>query len=366
MAEIIERNIIINQRINGSWQKLYPKTKASNIFKTDNNVEIPLINNNGKINASYLPDYLYGQLVYGGTVSQDRGANGFTASLTLDAQKKLGYALDTLVLTNDTTDVSGYISNQGIFYIVSYVSVSIDNEGPKVFDITDWQIGDWLIATADGWKKIDNTDAVTSVAGKIGDVTLGVSDIEGLSTALSGKVNIVSGKGLSTNDFTTDLMNKLNGIESGANKTNVDSVITSSSNNPVKSSTIYTALSDKVDKVSGKGLSTNDFTTTLLNKLNGIESGANNYMHPTHTAKAIGFYQVQVDSLGHVINTAEVTKATITALGIPGQDTTYSDATTTTHGLMTAANVITLNNLRSVGSSNPTTATDGDICFITI
>lgn len=40
-------------------------------------------------------------------------------------------------------------------------------------------------------------------------------------------------------------------------------------------------LNNKVDKVSGKGLSTNDFTTALKTKLEGIEEGANNYVHPT-------------------------------------------------------------------------------------
>ena len=38
---------------------------------------------------------------------------------------------------------------------------------------------------------------------------------------------------------------------------------------------IKTALSGKVDKVSGKGLSTNDYTTAEKNKLTGIETGAN-------------------------------------------------------------------------------------------
>lgn len=39
-------------------------------------------------------------------------------------------------------------------------------------------------------------------------------------------------------------------------------------------STIQTTLGNKVDKVVGKGLSTNDFTTTLKTKLDGIETGA--------------------------------------------------------------------------------------------
>ncbi len=49
-----------------------------------------------------------------------------------------------------------------------------------------------------------------------------------------------------------------------------------------------TKLSGKVDKVSGKGLSTEDYTTTEKNKLAGIETGANNYTHPaTHPPSII-------------------------------------------------------------------------------
>lgn len=56
--------------------------------------------------------------------------------------------------------------------------------------------------------------------------------------------------------------------------TNLDSTPTSQSDNPVTSGGVYTALGNKVDAVSGKGLSTNDFTDTLKDKLDGIESGA--------------------------------------------------------------------------------------------
>ena len=44
---------------------------------------------------------------------------------------------------------------------------------------------------------------------------------------------------------------------------------------------IKDALFEKVDKVSGKGLSTNDYTTAEKNKLTGIETGANKYVHPS-------------------------------------------------------------------------------------
>ena len=47
-------------------------------------------------------------------------------------------------------------------------------------------------------------------------------------------------------------------------------------------------LNSKVDKVSGKGLSTEDYTTAEKNKLAGIEEGANKYTHPaTHPASMI-------------------------------------------------------------------------------
>lgn len=96
-------------------------------------------------------------------------------------------------------------------------------------------------------------------------------------------------------------------------------------------------LSGKVDKVAGKGLSTNDYTTAEKNKLAGIAEGANKYVHPSYTAKASGLYKVTVDATGHVSAVAAVTKGDITALGIPGSDTQYSNATASTAGLMSAA-----------------------------
>ena len=96
-------------------------------------------------------------------------------------------------------------------------------------------------------------------------------------------------------------------------------------------------LSGYVQKEAGKGLSTNDYTTAEKTKLGGIEEGANKYVHPTHTAAAAGLYKVTVDALGHVTAATKVVKDDITGLGIPAQDTTYAEATTTKTGLMSAA-----------------------------
>ncbi len=92
---------------------------------------------------------------------------------------------------------------------------------------------------------------------------------------ISGKVDKVDGKGLSTNDYTTDEKTKLANIEAAANRTVVDSAISSTSTNPVTSKAISTALASKADAVSGKSLSTNDYTTAEKTKLAGIAEGAN-------------------------------------------------------------------------------------------
>ena len=72
-------------------------------------------------------------------------------------------------------------------------------------------------------------------------------------------------------------------------------------------------------------------------KLDGVTAGANKYTHPRYTARASGLYKVTVDGTGHVSAATAVAKSDITALGIPESDTTYSAATTSAEGLMSAA-----------------------------
>ena len=54
-----------------------------------------------------------------------------------------------------------------------------------------------------------------------------------------------------------------------------DTTLTAALNAKANTSDVNTALGNKVDKVSGKGLSTNDYTTTEKNKLAAIEAQAN-------------------------------------------------------------------------------------------
>lgn len=107
-----------------------------------------------------------------------------------------------------------------------------------------------------------------------------------------------------------------------------------------------------VAQETGKGLSSNDYTSAEKTKLSGIAEGANKYVHPSYTAQKSGLYKVTVDASGHVSATTAVAKADITGLGIPAQDTTYADATTSTHGLMSAADKTKLDGVATGAQAN--------------
>lgn len=107
-----------------------------------------------------------------------------------------------------------------------------------------------------------------------------------------------------------------------------------------------------VAQETGKGLSSNDYTSAEKTKLSGIAESANKYVHPSYTAQKSGLYKVTVDASGHVSATTAVAKADITGLGIPAQDTTYADATTSTHGLMSAADKTKLDGVATGAQAN--------------
>lgn len=136
---------------------------------------------------------------------------------------------------------------------------------------------------------------------------------------------------------------------------------------------IKAKLADKVDKVEGKGLSTNDFSAAYKTKLDGIANGANNYSHPTSSGnkhipaggsagQILRWSSDGTAQWGNDNNTtySAFKGATSSAAGGSGlvpaptagkqgqylrgdgtwatpTDTTYSDATQSAHGLMSIA-----------------------------
>lgn len=54
-------------------------------------------------------------------------------------------------------------------------------------------VGDQIIYSGTGWDKIDNTETVTSVAGRVGAVQLSLSDVDGVQAALDEKLGNTGG-----------------------------------------------------------------------------------------------------------------------------------------------------------------------------
>jgi hypothetical protein len=138
--------------------------------------------------------------------------------------------------------------------------------------------GDSIIYNGTDWDKIDSTDAVTSVAGRVGNVVLTKADV-----------------GLDSVDNTSD------------------------ANKPISTAT-QTALNAKVDKVAGKQLSTEDYTTAEKSKLSGVAAGANNYSHPE------GDGNWHVPATG-TTNNGKVLKAGSTAGSAAWGNVDYSEVT---------------------------------------
>ena len=123
----------------------------------------------------------------------------------------------------------------------------VPSDDPEAGNVKDEYIN--LDGTSAGWEFIGST--AIDLSGYVTDeeLTAALADYTtaaNLNTLLAGKVDKVTGKGLSTNDYTD------------ADKAIVGGVTD--------------ALAGKVDKVTGKGLSTNDYTTAEKTKLAGLSN----------------------------------------------------------------------------------------------
>lgn len=203
-------------------------------------------------------------------------------------------------------------------------------------------------------------------------------------------------------------------------KSNFTGSIASGNAGFVTGGDVYSALGDKVDKVEGKGLSTNDYTTTEKDKLAGIASGAevnvqSDWNQTTNTAddyiknKPANLVQdasyVHTDNnytsdektkLSGIAANAEVNQnafsnvkvgsTTITSgektaileleagsnitltpdaankkVVLSATDTTYSDATISVHGLMSVADKIKLDDISDNAKKVASSSTNGHI-----
>ena len=94
--------------------------------------------------------------------------------------------------STNTPTLASSTGTNGYYYIVSTAGSTNLN------GITDWQIGDWLLFNGSVWQKIDQTNAVTSVNGQTGAVTLTYTDVNAIGsiTSTDGSVSVSTASGV--------------------------------------------------------------------------------------------------------------------------------------------------------------------------
>ena len=351
-----------------------------------------IVDSNGKINSTNL-----------NTVPVENGGTGVTSLKELKEQLEALSNLPTIPDENPddvgSSNMEQYLTKSSIEagdninIVISEENgtekITISAQDTTYSDATTSNSG--LMSSADKTKLDKITYYVSKVNGKSGDVTLTYTDVGALpnTTVIPTKVSeLTNDKGyLTDHQSLADYALKTD-LDDKQDKLTFDTTPTASSTNPVTSDGIYNALSGKASSshnhsasdIKSGTLSTDILPvipidkggtgTTSIEELKeslGI-SGDNDvieYVHPTYTARTSDLYKITVDNQGHVSAATAVQKSDITALGIPGQDTVYSDATTSNSGLMssadktklagieTGANKTTVDSSLSSSSTNP-------------
>jgi len=192
------------------------------------------------------------------------------------------------------------------------------NNTSNPHDVTKTQIG---LSNVDNTSDLDkpiSTATQTALNLKANDLALtthtsNTDNPHGVTKAQVGLANVVNVDTTTTaniNDspdkrFVSDADKTLLGNTSGIN--------TGDETNETIKTKLGIDLSNKVDKVDGKGLSANDFTAVLKAKLDGIAENANNYTLPIASTDTLG--GVKVDG-----TTVTIANGVISAPGADGQD----------------------------------------------
>lgn len=144
-----------------------------------------------KILTRNLPDVILGQLKFGGTISNTRPVLEAPTNFHIAISPSKNYidekGLDENNATIYITKPSDFpaSNNEGWYFIVAKTKMDTgdDSVGDFAWETGNnvFSVGDWFLSTGKKWERIDNTDAVTSVA----DFTGAVS-IEQIQGKLSG------------------------------------------------------------------------------------------------------------------------------------------------------------------------------------
>lgn len=144
------------------------KGKASGVASLDSN---------SKIITSQLPDYLLGQVMYGGNASTVATTTTISPSDSLKTKENITATSISIVdsATSTAANTYGWQNMEGVYFIC---------QTSGTFAGISFETGDWIISTGTKWEKIDNTDAVKSVNGQTGAVNITRVDEAGTADKL--------------------------------------------------------------------------------------------------------------------------------------------------------------------------------------
>lgn len=195
------------------------------------------------------------------------------------------------------------------------------NLGGKHYDA-----GTNVVWTEDGWDALSGSFDTTAIEGSIQEV----------ADDLASEITRAKGAESANATAIANEVERATGVEETLN------------------SNITQLQTQKVDKVEGKGLSTNDYTTPEKNKLAAIEAEANKYVLPAATASALGGVKIGSNITLANGGTISITKANVTgALGVDPTTTYVKKAGDTMTGslFIETTSEINLYNTISVPSS---------------
>lgn len=226
------------------------------------------------------------------------------------------------------------------------------NLGGKHYDA-----GTNVVWTEDGWDALSGSFDTTAIEGSIQEVA------DNLAQEILDRTQADT----TINDNISSLTNRVKVNEDKLTIINGNESTTGSIANAIKQAKSYTDTveetlnsnitqlqTQKVDKVEGKGLSTNDYTTPEKNKLAAIEAEANKYVLPAATASALGGVKIGSNITLANGGTISITKANVTsALGVDPTTTYVKKAGDTMTGslFIETTSEINLYNTISVPSS---------------
>ena len=360
---VIDKIDTINSDVitQGTTNLFFTTTEKNKLTSIEENAEV---NNISDTNATDLTDNGDTTLHYHAS-DRDRtnhtGAQaistvtGLQTSLDNKANKDFtSYTQKSDVDNNDKIAINDSVDNNSIKYVtLNQLISSVQDPHNKGYYATGTDLntaipvgnnGDFAVVGAtntiwvwDGTAFVDSSasGAVLSINGETGIVTLtknhiGLDNVVNLDTSTTANITDTTDK-----RFVTDANLVIIGNTSNTN--------TGDETNETIKTKLGTDLSNKVDKVDGKELSANDFTTVLKNKLAGIADGANNYTLPAATTSVLGGVKVDGTSI-------TIADGVISAPSGGGSYTLPIAATDTLGGIKPDGTTITVNSETGVAS----------------